>query len=105
MRDRRKVVVEEDILYGPLPRQKLDLVRPDGPGKGLVIFVHGGFWIRCAKSDWTDLAQGTRANGWTVAVPGYTLAPEARIFEIIWEIGTAIGKAAALVEGPIRLTC
>ena len=27
---RRKVMVEEDIPYGPLPRQKLDLVRPDG---------------------------------------------------------------------------
>ena len=49
--------------------------------------------------------QGARANGWTVAVPGYTLAPEARISEITREIGTAIGKAAALVERPIRLTC
>lgn len=63
MRDRRKVVVEEDIPYGPLPRQNLDLVRPKGPGKDLVVFIHGGFWIRCAKSDWPDLAQGARANG------------------------------------------
>ncbi|GGF77219.1 hypothetical protein GCM10011402_32310 [Paracoccus acridae] len=60
---RRKAAVEEDIPYGPLPRQKLDLVRPKGPGKGLVILVHGGFWIRCAKFDWPDLAQGARANG------------------------------------------
>lgn len=40
---RQKVAVEENIPYGPLPRQKLDLVRPDGPSKGLVVFVHGGF--------------------------------------------------------------
>jgi acetyl esterase/lipase len=100
---RRKVMVEEDIPYGPLPRQKLDLIRPDGPSKGLVVFVHGGFWIRCARSDWTDLAQGACANGWTVALAGYTLAPEVRISEITQDIGTAIGKAAALVEGPIRL--
>ena len=47
-----------------------------------------------------------RPREWlTVTVPGYTLAPEARISEITREIGTAIGKAAALVEAPIRLTC
>lgn len=100
---RQKVPVEEDIPYGPEPREKLDLVRPDGPCQGLLVFVHGGFWIRCSKSDWTDLAEGARANGWAVALPGYTLAPEARISRITRQIGAAIDKAATLVEGPIRL--
>lgn len=87
---RQKVPVEEDIPYGPEPREKLDLVRPDGPCQGLLVFVHGGFWIRCSKSDWTDLAEGARANGWAVALPGYTLAPEARISRITRQIGAAI---------------
>lgn len=32
---RRKVMVEEGIPDEPFPRQKLDLIRPDGPGKGI----------------------------------------------------------------------
>ena len=101
---RGNVPVEEDIAYGPGARHKLDLIRPDGPCKGLVVFVHGGFWQECSKSDWTDLAEGGRASGWAVALPGYTLAPEARISEMTREIGAAINRAAELVEGPIRIT-
>lgn len=100
---RRAVRIETDIPYGPAPRQKLDLVRPDGDCRGLVVFVHGGFWLECGKSDWTDLAEGARANGWAVALPGYVLAPEARISAITRQVGAAIDKAAALVDGPIRL--
>jgi len=95
--------VETDIPYGDAPRQRLDIVWPDGPPKGLVVFVHGGFWIALSKDDWTHFAEGCRAQGWAVALPGYTLAPEARIFEITQEIGQAITEAAARVEGPIRL--
>lgn len=100
---RRSARIEEDIPYGPEPRQKLDLIRPDGVCRGLVVFVHGGFWLECGKSDWTDLAEGARANGWAVALPGYTQAPEARISAITRQVGAAIDKAAALVDGPIRL--
>lgn len=100
---RRTARIEEDIPYGPEPRQKLDLIRPEGPCRGLVVFVHGGFWLECGKSDWSDLAEGARANGWAVALPGYTLAPEARISAITRQVGAAIDRAAALVEGPIRL--
>ena len=92
-----------DIAYGPGERQRLDLVLPDGDSKGLVVFVHGGYWMRFDKSTWTDLAEGARHHGWTVALPSYTLTPAARISDITAEIATAIAKAAALVAGPIRL--
>ena len=100
---RRAVRIDEDIPYGPSARERLDLIWPDGPCRGLVVLVHGGFWLRFFKSDWTDLAEGARANGWAVALPGYVLAPEARISAITRQIGAAIGTAAALVEGPLRL--
>ncbi|MEN3351486.1 MAG: arylformamidase [Bradyrhizobium sp.] len=92
-----------DIAYGPGERQRLDLILPDGDSKGLVVFVHGGFWMRFDKSSWTDLAEGARSHGWTVALPSYTLAPAARISGITAEIAAAIGAAAAEVSGPIRL--
>jgi len=96
--------LEEDIAYGAAARERLDLFRPDGKAKGLVVFVHGGYWMKMNKSLWSDLAAGPLAHGWAVAMPGYTLAPDARISRITRQIGAAIAKAAELVEGPIRLT-
>ncbi len=95
--------LDTDIKYGDHPREVLDLVWPDDQAKGLVVFVHGGYWIRLDKSYWTDLAEGARANGWVVCLPSYTLAPEARISTITTQISRAIGIAAEQVPGPIRL--
>jgi len=92
-----------DIAYGAAERQRLDLILPDGEPKGLVVFVHGGYWLRFDKSFWTDLAEGARHHGFAVALPSYTLAPAARISEITAEIAAAIAAAAAQVAGPIRL--
>lgn len=100
---RSKVKVETDIVYGTASRNLLDLVYPESQSKGLVVFVHGGFWTECSKSDWTDLAEGVRQKGWTVAIPGYTLAPLASIADIVREIAAAITKAAELVAGSIKL--
>ncbi|MEO9529675.1 alpha/beta hydrolase [Roseibium sp.] len=93
-----------DIAYGSHPREKFDIVWPDGTPKGLAVFIHGGYWMRLEKAHWTDFAEGARAKGWAVCVPSYTLAPEARIHEITAQIGQAISTAAGLVDGPIRLS-
>lgn len=93
-----------DLAYGPGARNKLDLFLPEGTPRGLVIFVHGGFWMALDKSFWSHLAAGPLAHGFAVAFPGYTLAPEARISAITREIGAAIALAAGQVPGPIHLT-
>jgi len=95
--------LEEDIAYGETPRERLDLFRPVGPPEGLVVFVHGGYWMKMHKGLWSDLAAGPLAHGWAVAMPSYTLAPEARISRITAQIGAAVSKAAGLVDGPLRL--
>ena len=93
----------ETVAYGEHPREALDLFRPDGAARGLVAFVHGGYWIRLDRSYWSHLAAGPLARGWAVAMPSYVLAPEARVGEIGRRVARAIGAAAALVKGPIRL--
>ena len=92
-----------DIAYGPNPRQRLDLFLPEATAKGVLVFVHGGYWKAFDKSTWSHLAQGAVTQGWAVAMPSYTLAPEARITEITAEIATAITQVASLVDGPIHL--
>lgn len=105
---RERLVAQErarlDIAYGEAPRNRLDLFLPEGPAKGLVVFVHGGFWLRLDKSYWSHLAAGALAHGHAVAMPSYTLCPDIRISGIVAEVGRAIETAAKLVEGPVRLT-
>ncbi|WP_099864969.1 alpha/beta hydrolase [Pararhizobium haloflavum] len=92
-----------DIAYGEGDRNRFDLFQPAAEPKGLVIFVHGGYWKAFDKSSWSHLAGGALAKGHAVAMPSYTLAPQARIGEIVREIAAAIEAVAHLVDGPIRL--
>lgn len=93
-----------DLRYGTGLRQVLDLVLPDDVPRGLVVFVHGGYWRAFNHATWTHLAAGPLAHGWAVALPSYTLAPEARISEITREVARAIDLAAEEVAGPVVLT-
>jgi len=95
---------EFDIAYGERSRNRLDLFLPDTAPKGLVVFIHGGYWRAFDKSVWSHLAAGPVDRGYAVAMPSYTLCPENRIGGIVREIGKAIEAAAARVAGPILLT-
>lgn len=93
-----------DIVYGDYPRNRLDLFLPAAKAKGLVVFIHGGYWMESDKRTWSHLAAGPIVHGYAVAMPSYTLCPSIRIAGIVREVGAAIGKAAAMVEGPLMLT-
>ena len=92
------------IAYGSAPRQQMDLFLPPLQPAGTVIFIHGGYWHKFDRSTWSHLAQGPLERGWAVAMPSYTLAPEASVAEITREIGKAIERVATLVEGPIHVS-
>ncbi|PWL16330.1 alpha/beta hydrolase [Falsochrobactrum shanghaiense] len=92
-----------DVRYGSRERNLLDIVMPDGQPCGLVVFVHGGYWLRFDKSYFTHLAHGAVLRGYAVALPSYTLCPQAAIGDITEEIGMAIRQAASMVDGPLHL--
>ena len=92
-----------DLAYGEGPRNRVDIFSPEGDSKGLVVFVHGGYWLRFDRSFWSHFAQGPLDAGWTVAMPSYTLTPDISIAGIEAEIAQAIGFSASRVAGPIRL--
>ena len=93
-----------DLAYGPGPRQRLDLFLPEGPARGVVVFVHGGYWHLFSKSHWSHLAAGPMAHGFAVAMPGYTLAPVARIAQMTAEIARACWFVGTRVSGPMVVT-
>lgn len=80
------------------------LFLPTGVPKGLMVFVHGGYWIETDPSSWSHLASGAVARGWAVGMPGYPLAPAARITQMVAAVGQGIADLAARVAGPITLT-
>ncbi|HSG55953.1 MAG TPA: alpha/beta hydrolase, partial [Paracoccaceae bacterium] len=94
---------ELDVPYGAGERQRYDLFHPEGAAKGVVIFVHGGYWLRFDKSYWSHLAAGAVAQGWAVAMPAYDLCPAVRISDITRQIATAVAAIAGRVSGPIVL--
>ena len=93
----------ETLRYGDHDRQVVDLYRPEGAPRGLVLFVHGGYWHLRAASDFTYLAAGPLARGYAVGMVGYRLAPAARISGITADVLAALTVAAAAVDGPILL--
>ncbi len=93
-----------DMPYGGGERHRFDIFLPAGSAKGLVVFVHGGYWMRFDKSFWSHLANGAVESGYVVAMPGYTLCPDIRIGGIVAEIGRAIAAIAGQFGGPIHLT-
>lgn len=92
-----------NLPYGSGARQRYDLFYPAGRPTGLAVFVHGGYWRRFGREDWSHFAAGCTAAGWACAVPSYTLAPAARVAAITTEIAAAVTAAAGQVAGPISL--
>src|SRR6266545_4249636 len=79
-----------DLRYGPRPRAKLDYFPCGGPKPPLLVFIHGGYWQRNDKEMFAFVCDGPRPYGIDVAVVGYTLAPDARLTDIVAEIHQAL---------------
>lgn len=90
-----------DQPYGTGQRDAYDLFHPATPTKGTVIFVHGGYWRMFDKTYWSHFATGCLDHGWSVAMPSYPLAPQARIADITAAIGRAVTHIAAATSGPL----
>jgi arylformamidase len=97
-----------DLPYGPRERNKWDLY-PGARDAPCLVFIHGGYWQMNGREPFACLAEGIAAHGWSVAMPGYTLAPEASLSEIAAEIRIALDWLAQCgpshgIAGPIILS-
>ena len=98
-----------DLRYGKRERNLWDLFPVADPDAPCIVFIHGGYWQRNAKEQFSSLIGGPHARGWSAALPGYTLAPDASLTEIVAEIRTALDWLAAHgpshgINGPIVLS-
>ncbi|MFN0304430.1 MAG: alpha/beta hydrolase [Burkholderiales bacterium] len=98
-----------DLPYGPRDRTKWDLYPSADPNAPCFVFIHGGYWQRGSKEMFACVAEGALANGWSAALPGYTLAPEASLTQITQELRAALDWFAANaarrgIAGPVILS-
>ena len=98
-----------DVPYGPAERQRWDIFPGADPATPCLVFIHGGYWQRNRREDFCCLGEGVRAQGWSVALPGYTLAPGATLTSIVAEVTAALDWLAARgaehgVRGPVLLS-
>jgi len=99
---------QRDLAYGPSPDETLDLFPvPDDPAAPLLVFIHGGYWRALAKEDSVFMASQLVGQGIGVAAINYTLAPQARLPEIIDQCRRAVAwlyrqrAAASASPGPL----
>ncbi|MBC8050920.1 MAG: alpha/beta hydrolase [Chitinophagales bacterium] len=79
-----------DQRYGKAPRECFDYfpcAKADAP---LFIFIHGGYWMSNDKDMFAFIAPGPQAAGFHIATIGYTLAPEAKLTQIVAEANAAL---------------
>ena len=98
-----------DIPYGDRERTKIDLYPADSTAAPCLVFLHGGYWQRNSREVFAMLVEGVAAHGWSVAIPGYSLAPEVSLTEIVTEISRSLdwlaqNGGAYGISGPVVLS-
>ena len=87
-RTRETLTAELDIPYGPGVRNRYDLFLTSKRGGSvpLAVYLHGGVWQRGDRKDYSCCAEALVARGVDVAMPSYTLGPEASVTQIYKEL-------------------
>ena len=96
----------QDVAYGKLERQKLDIYTPSAPAKGprdVVIFVYGGSWQMGSRDKYVFAAEAFARRGFITVVPDYRLAPEVRYPTFVEDTAAAIAWVKAHVPNGGRI--
>jgi arylformamidase len=73
---------ELDQPYGTRERHRYDLFHAADKAAPLVVYIHGGYWQRGDRKDYSFVARELNAAGVTVAIPSYSLSPAVSVMEI-----------------------
>src|SRR5205814_10630903 len=68
-----------DVPYGPGEAGKMDVFRAQGRSRGLLMYIHGGYWRSPDKKRFSFVAPALARAGGTVVVPDYALSTRVRV--------------------------
>ena len=75
--------VEKNLKYGKGPDELLDFFPSSDRRSPLHVFIHGGYWQALSKNDSTFAGAGFVKQRVAYAAVDYTLAPQAKIGEMV----------------------
>ena len=75
-----------DVPYGTGNSERMDIFLAKGPSKGLLMFIHGGYWRSQDKAGYSFLANALTEAGITLAIPNYALCPEVQVRDIVMQM-------------------
>lgn len=89
---------ELNIPYGGDHKQTLDIF-PTNENRGLIIFIHGGYWRSLDKNDFSFVAEPFLSAGISVALINYRLCPDVTLGQIFNDCSLAVNWLAQNASG------
>jgi arylformamidase len=90
-RARAELPMRFDVPYGPHHAERLDVFPAAGPGPAPVhVFVHGGYWHRLDKADFSFVVRGLRPAGVATVVVNYGLVPTIDLDTLVGQCRAAL---------------
>ena len=71
-----------NVQFGPTLDEHLDIFPAADPNAPILVFIHGGYWRILSSKEFSLVAHGPVAAGYTVVVTNYSLCPKVSISEI-----------------------
>ncbi|MFZ3215972.1 MAG: alpha/beta hydrolase [Candidatus Acidiferrales bacterium] len=103
----RQLRCQKNLRWGAKPDETFDYFPAASNAAPLIVYFHGGYWQELSKNDSLFAAPDCVANGIAFAAVEYTLAPRARVTEIVDQCRRAIAylhrQAEALGFSPKRI--
>lgn len=106
-RTRDRLPCQLRVPYGPTLAETVDIFPAARPNAPVVVFLHGGYWRRGAAADYSYVAEGPNALGFTTVVVDYALCPWVSIDEIVRQARASVAwtyrNIAAYQGNPDRI--
>lgn len=85
------------LVYGPDPRQRLDVYRPASPSgpHPVIVFFYGGSWNSGSRAGYGFVGRALAARGFVVVVPDYRLLPKHAYPDFVEDGAAAVRWAEA----------
>lgn len=95
VRARETLESQLDVRYGTHADERLDLFFPKDAGVAsallpLHIFIHGGYWHRRSKSEYSFVAESIVQMGCIAAIVDYSYLPAIRIGDVVQQVRRAV---------------
>ncbi len=79
-----------NVPYGDSPRQVIDIFPAERPNAPVLVYVHGGYWVRGGKDHNCHFVDLFGKVGVTVALVEYDLCPDVSVTDIVRQVRSAI---------------